>query len=60
MWIMVLVASPRTEMLQRAFNILVDIFNRVGLHNNVRNMVSMAGRPCYTPGIFKSRCTRYV
>ena len=36
------VASPRPEMLQRAFNVLTDLFNRSGLNMNVRNMVRMA------------------
>ena len=36
------VASPRPEMLQRAFNVLTDLFNRSCLNINVRKMVIMA------------------
>ena len=47
-----LVALPRTERSQRAFNVFTDIFDRVGLCTNVWKMASMACRPCYNPGGF--------
>ena len=37
-----LVTLPWTEQLQRAFNFLTDILNRVGIHMNVRKTVRMA------------------
>ena len=37
-----LVASPRLERLQRAFNVLTYLFNWVGISTNVQRMVSMA------------------
>ena len=42
---------PWTERLPRVFNVLTDIFNRVGLHKNSRKTVSMTCWPCYTPGV---------
>ena len=45
-----LVAFPRLERLQRSFDVLTDLFNRIGLQMNVRNTISMACRPCHTSG----------
>ena len=47
-----LVMSPQLERLQRDFNVLTNIFEWVVLHTNMRKTVSMACRPCYTPGGF--------
>ena len=40
-----LLASMRETQLQQAFNILTEMFVRVGLRTNVGNMVSMALHP---------------
>ena len=40
-----LVMSPWMEMLQRLFDVLINLFYWVGLRKNVRNMVSMAFQP---------------
>ena len=40
-----LVASPHQERFQRAFNVLTDIFDWVGLQKNVQKTVSMAFQP---------------
>ena len=45
-------ASPQPERLQRAFNVLVDLFGQVGLRKNVWKTVIMACLPCYIPGRF--------
>ena len=47
-----LVSSPRPERLQRAFNVLTDIFDWFVLCTNLRKMVIMACCPCYTPSGF--------
>ena len=44
-----LVTSTQTERLQRVFNVLTNLFDRVGLRTNMINMVSMACQPCHTP-----------
>ena len=45
-----LIASTRETHLQRDFDTLADLFDRVGLQNNVTKMVSMACQPCCTLG----------
>ena len=47
-----LVASPQTERLQRAFSVIIDLFNRVGIRANVWKTASMTCQPCYIPGRF--------
>ena len=47
-----LVASPRTESFHREFNVLTDLFDQVSIQTNVKNTLSMAYRPYYTPGGF--------
>ena len=37
-----LVASPQTDRFQRAFKVLTDLFDQVGLLTNVRKKVSIA------------------
>ena len=37
------------ERLQRLFDILTDLFDRVGLRKKARNMVRMYLRTCHTP-----------
>ena len=44
-----LIASTQLERLHRAFDILTDLFDRVGLRENTRKMVIMACQKCYTP-----------
>ena len=39
----------RLVSLQRLFDVLADLFNRVSLHTNVHNTVIMAFRTCHTP-----------
>ena len=41
----VLVASTQPERLQRAFDILTGLFNRVGLRKNTANTVDMVCQP---------------
>ena len=36
-----LITSPHPEILQRAFNILTDLFGRVGIRTNLRKMMIM-------------------
>ena len=43
-----MVASPDPRWLQWAFNTLVRLFDRVGLHTNVGKTFSMTCRPCPT------------
>ena len=52
-----LVVLPWPERIQKAFNVLTDLFNRVGLRTTVRNTVRMACRPCYIVAYFWSRRT---
>ena len=40
-----LVVLPRPERLQRVFNVLIYLFNQIGLQKNVQKTVSMAYRP---------------
>ena len=42
--------STQQERLQRAFDILIVLFGRVGLMTNTRKTVSMACQTCHTPG----------
>ena len=44
-----LVTSPQPESLQRLFDVLTDLLNRVCLRMNLRKMVSMACWTCHTP-----------
>ena len=44
-----LVSSIQLERLQRAFDILTGIFDRVGLKMNIQMMVSVDCQPCYAP-----------
>ena len=37
--------------LQRAFNVLLEMFDRFGLHTNVGNMVIMARKYCCEIGV---------
>ena len=41
------ITPPRTERLQRLFDVLTEIFNQVTLRMNIRKMVSMEFRPCH-------------
>ena len=45
----VLVASTQLERLQVAFDVLTDLFERVGLRKNTNKMACMACQPCHTP-----------
>ena len=45
-----MVASSDPRWLQWAFNNLVGLFDRVGIHTNVGKTVSMTCRPCPTAG----------
>ena len=45
-----LVAPPQPERLQRVFNVLIDLFERVSLRTNVRKLSSMELLTCYIPG----------
>ena len=44
-----LVASTRPERLQRSFNALAGLFDRVRLSNNTRKMVSIVRHPYHAP-----------
>ena len=44
-----LVASTQIERLHRACNFLTNLFDRVSISTNIRNMVSMACQPCHKP-----------
>ena len=43
-------ASTRATRLQRVFNVLTELFDRVGLRTNVGKTVSMACQPCCAIG----------
>ena len=45
-----LVASTQPERLQRAFDVLAGILDRVGLQTNTVNVVGMVCQPCHAPG----------
>ena len=45
-----LLVSTRSHWLHRAFDVLTEMFDPVGLHINARKTVSMALQPCYTIG----------
>ena len=47
-----LITSPQLEMLQSLFDVITDLFNRVGLCTNLHKTVSMECRPCHAPGGF--------
>ena len=46
-----LVLLPWPERLQRALNVLAEIFDQVGLHKNAGKMVINACQPCFIPGV---------
>ena len=46
------VALPQPERLQRAFNILTELFGQLGICKNVWKKVIMACRTCFIPGGF--------
>ena len=43
----VIVTLTQTEILQRAFDVLTDLFDRVGLWTNMRKANRMACNPCH-------------
>ena len=45
-----LVASTQLERLQRAFDVLTGLFDRVILQTNTANTVGMVCQPFHTPG----------
>ena len=45
-----LVASTQPESLQRAFDVLTGLFDRVGLRTNTNKTVSMACQPFHATG----------
>ena len=45
-----MVSSSDPRWLQGAFNTLVSLFDRVGLHKNVGNTVGMVCHPCQAAG----------
>ena len=45
-----LVASTQPESIQRAFNALTSLFNRVSLRKNTEKTVGMVCQPCHAPG----------
>ena len=46
-----LVLPPWPERLQRALNVIAEIFDQVGLHKNSGKMVIIACQPCFIPGV---------
>ena len=44
-----LVALTQPERLKMSFEVLADLYNRVGLRINKEKTVSMACQPCHTP-----------
>ena len=49
-----LVTSTQLERLQRVFDVITEIFDRVGLMTNTRKTVSMVYQPCHAPGRISS------
>ena len=47
----VLIALTQMERLQREFDVLTNLFNRVGLQKNMAKMVGMVCQPCHAPGV---------
>ena len=45
-----LIVSTQPERMQREFNVLTGLFDRVVLRTNMRKTVSMAHQPCHAPG----------
>ena len=45
-----LMASTYPERLQRAFDVLLDLFNWVGLRKNTAKTVGIVCQPCHAPG----------
>ena len=46
----VIVASPQPERMQRAFDVLTGLFDRVRLRTKTQKTVIMDCYPCHTPG----------
>ena len=44
-----IVALNQMERLQRAFNVLAGLFDRVGLRTNTRKTLRMGFQPCHMP-----------
>ena len=42
-----IVVSNQPERLQRAFDVLTDLFDQIGLRTNTRKMVSITCQPCH-------------
>ena len=42
-----IIALPRTDRLQEVLDVLMELFDRVGLQTNVKKMVGMVCQPCY-------------
>ena len=53
-----LVASTQPERLQRAFDVLTGLFNRVVLKKNTENTAVMVCQPCHAPGGYWSNPMR--
>ena len=47
----ILIVSTQAGCLQRAFNVLIQIFDCVSLNSNVKKTVIMVCQPCHYPGI---------
>ena len=45
-----LVTLNQLEKLQRAFDVLIGLFDRVGLQTNTTKTVGMVCQPCHAPG----------
>ena len=45
-----LVAPTQPEILQRSFDVLTRLFDRVSLQTNMTKTVGMVCQPCHTPG----------
>ena len=46
-----LVASTQPERLQRVFDFLVGLFDRVSLRTNTAKIVDVLCQPCHAPGV---------
>ena len=49
-----LVASTQPQMLQREFEVLTGLFDRVGLRENTQKTASMVCQPCHAPGVISA------
>ena len=57
----VLVASTQPERLQRAFDVLTGLFNRVSLQTNMLKTVGMVYHPYHAPGgVSETACAQRV